>query len=73
MALVILTDADSFMLDDDGKIAASKKQVVLTDSNGVRVYKRHQLVAIMRQDFADQYEHMLKELERLRLGDPKDN
>jgi hypothetical protein len=71
MSFVIVTETDPPFLFD-GQLMMSRSKVMLKGQS-VKVYKTSEIVAVMRQDFADRYEHMVKELERLRYGDPKNN
>ena len=72
MAFVVFTDADEPFLFH-GQIAGNKGNLLFKDAKGVRIYKTDRIVAIMRQDFAEEYRLAMEELRRLKHGDPTDN
>jgi hypothetical protein len=71
MFIIMIDDGSVFTLE--GKIVLSNNSALFHDANGTRIYKRTQVIAIMRSDFAQEYEDLRKELARLKGTEAEQN
>ena len=74
MSFLVLTHSQEPLRFELGELGATREDFVCRDKNGTsHLLNTHDVVAVMRDDFAEAYGAALAELERLKHGDPKRN